>query len=91
MNLKSTRRNFLGALASTLAWLSLPTFAQNSNPPGQRKKGGQGGGRGRRGAEDYVLPPELAAFSWLSLVLGRVTDKSVTVSAVAKENDRRIF
>jgi len=90
----SNRRKFLGALASTLAWLSLPSFAQDNNPP-RKKKGGQGGGggggRGRRGAQDYVLPLELAAFSWLSLVLGRVTDRSVTVSAVAKENIEGFF
>ena len=48
----TNRRKFLGALASALAWLSLPAFAQN-NEPGQRKRGGRGGGgRGRRG----VLP-----------------------------------
>ena len=88
MKLLPTRRKFLGLLAATFGWLSLPVFAQN-NPPGQRRKGGPGGGgggRGRRGADEYALPPELAAFNRLSLVLGRVTDKSVTVSAVAKEN-----
>ena len=91
MNFKTHRRKFLGLLVSTLAWLSLPVFAQN-NPPGQRRKGGQGGGgRGHRGAEDYVLPPELAEFSWLSLVLGRVTDKSVTVSAVVKASVEGFF
>jgi len=89
----TTRRKFLGILSMMLAWHSLPTFAQDNNPPPRRKKGGQGGGGGggRRGAEDYVLPPELAAFNWLSLVLGRVTDKSVTVSAVAKENIEGFF
>ena len=88
----TTRRKFLGLLSSALAWLSWPTFGQDNNPPQRRKKGGQGdGGRGRRDAQDYVLPPELAAFNWLSLVLGRVTEKSVTVSAVAKENIEGIF
>ena len=86
LNCLFNRRQFVGALASTLAWLSLPVFAQNSQP-GQRKRGGPGGqgGRGRQGTEDYVLPPELAAFSWLSLVLGRVSDQSVTVNTLAKE------
>ncbi len=83
MKIFTSRRKFLGLLAATLAWFSLPLAAQN-NQPGQRKKGGQGG-RGRRGAEDYVLPSELAAFNMLSLVLGRVSDRSVTVSALAKE------
>ena len=87
MNFSTNRRKFLGVLASTLAWLSLTVFAQNGEP-GQRKKGG---GRGHHGAEDYVLPPELAAFNWLSLVLGRITDKSVTVSAVAKESSEGYF
>jgi len=86
MKLLSNRRKFLGLLSATLAWFSLPLSAQN-NPPPKRRQGGQGGGgHGHRDAQEYVLPPELAQFSWLSLVLGRVTDKSVTVSAVAKEN-----
>ena len=88
MKLFTTRRRFLGLLASTLACFSLPITAQE-NPPGQRKKGG--GGRGRRGAEDYVLPPELSAFSWLSLVLGRVSDQSVTVNSLAKETIEGFF
>jgi hypothetical protein len=85
------RRKFLGAIASTLAWLSLPVFAQNI-PPGQRRKAGQGGGgRGHWGAEEYVLPPDLAQFSWLSLVLGRVSDQSVTVNSLAKETIEGFF
>ena len=91
MKLLSSRRKFLGLVSATFAWFSLPLAAQNI-PPGQRKKSGQGGGgRGRRDAQEYVLPPELAAFSWLSLVLGRVTEKSVTVSAVARENIEGFF
>jgi hypothetical protein len=82
MNPFFNRRYFIGVLASALAWFSLPLAAQN-NEPGQRRKGG--GGRNRRGADDYVLPPELAAFSWLSLILGRVSDQSVTVNLLAKE------
>ena len=84
MNFSTNRRKFLGALASTLAWLSLPLFAQNGEPSQRKKRGG-------RGAQDYVLPPELAPFNWLSLVLGRVTDKSVTVSAVAKQDIEGFF
>ena len=55
---------------------------------GERKRGGKGGGNGggrRRDIEEFVLPPELAAFSLLSLVLGRASDRSVTVSALARE------
>ena len=84
MKLDFNRRQFFNALAATLAWLSLPAFAQD-NAPVQRKKNGKGGGHGHRGAEDFVLPPELSAFSRLSLVLGRVSDQSATVSALAKE------
>jgi hypothetical protein len=55
-----------------------------TNNPGERKRGGQGGRR-RRDGDEYVLPPELAAFNLLSLVLGRASDRSVTVSALARE------
>ena len=83
MRLFTNRRKFLGILASTLAWFLVSALAQ-TNESGRPKRRGPGGGR-RRSAEDYVLPPELAAFSLLSLVLGRVSDRSVTVSALAKE------
>jgi hypothetical protein len=77
------RRKFLGILAATLAGFLMPAMAQNNEPDRPRRRG-PGGGR-KRGAEDYVLPPDLAAFSLLSLVLGRVSDRSVTVSAMARE------
>jgi hypothetical protein len=83
MNPKTTRRKFLAALTTSLTWISLPVFGQTNSPPAPRK---QGGGRKRRDDRDYVLPAELAAFSWLSLVLGRATERSATVSVVAKEN-----
>ena len=90
MKFATNRRKFIGLLTATLAWFSLPTFGQDND--GQRKKGGNGGGgHNRRDTEDYALPPKLAAFSWLSLVLGRVTDRSVTVSAVAKESLEGFF
>jgi hypothetical protein len=83
MKFQTNRRKFLFLLSSTLAWFFTPALAQNDEPnrPGRH---GPGGGR-RRSAEDYALPPELAAFSLLSLVLGRISDRSVTVSALAKE------
>ena len=89
MKVVTNRRKFLFLLSSTLAWFFTPAMAQNVAPE-KPKRHGQGGGR-RRGADEYVLPPELSAFSWLSLVLGRVTDKSVTVSAVAKESIEGYF
>ena len=83
MTFRPTRRQFLGILASTLIWLRVPAMAQEDNR-GEQERGGKGGRR-RRDAEEYLLPPELAAFGLLSLVLGRASDRSVTVSALAKE------
>jgi hypothetical protein len=82
MKFKTNRRRFLGALGTSLAGLLLPAEAQDNNPDRPRR---HGPGGGRRRAADYVLPPELAAFNWLSLVLGRVTDQSVTVNTLARE------
>ncbi len=84
MNFPANRRRFLGVLASALAWFSLAAPARALNPVPRRRGGG--GGRGGRGGRDYALPPELAAFSLLSLVLGRAGNESVTVSSLAKEN-----
>ncbi len=91
MNNSTNRRKFLSVLACIFAWLALPTCAQQKDDPNRPRRQGPGGGRGRRDAQDYVLPPELAAFSWLSLVLGRVSDYSVTVSALAKETIEGFF
>lgn len=77
------RRTFLGVLASALAWCVMPAMGQ-SNAPNDERRGGKRPRRTRDG-EEYVLPPELATFSLLSLVLGRVSDRAVTVSAMAKE------
>jgi hypothetical protein len=74
-----TRRSFLGIVGSTIAWIAVPGFAQKGG------RGGQGNGGRRRRRDSYELPVDLAAFAELSLVLGRVTDRSVTVSALAKE------
>ncbi len=89
MKFQTNRRKFLFLLSSTLAWFFTPALAQNNEPDRPRRRG-QGGGR-KRGAEDYVLPADLAAFSLLSLVLGRVSDRSVTVSALAKEPMEGLF
>ena len=71
------------------AGLVLPRRWRRNDSTRPRNIGG--GGRGRRGAEDYALPPELSAFSWLSLVLGRVSDQSVTVNSLAKETIEGFF
>ena len=83
MSFFATRRQFLGILASALTWLHAPAMAQEDDR-GKRKRGGKGGRRREDGAQ-YFLPAELAAFGALSLVLGRASDRSVTVSALAKE------
>jgi hypothetical protein len=86
VNPSPNRRTFLGILASAVAWLITPARGQTTQPA-PRQRGGQGGGGGGRGHRDvdYVLPPELKEFALLSLVLGRVSDRSVTVSALSKE------
>jgi hypothetical protein len=84
MNLLNTRRKFLGVLASAFAWLFTPAMAQ-TDYPGQRNRGGKGGGRRRNESEEYSLPPDLASFGLSSLVVGRAGDRSVAVSALAKE------
>ncbi|MGD0090608.1 MAG: metallophosphoesterase [Planctomycetota bacterium] len=79
----SNRRKFLGILGPTLASCLLPAMAEEDDR-GEHKRGGKGGGR-RKDGEEYLLPPELAAFGLLSLVLGRTSGRSATVSALAKE------
>ncbi len=77
----TTRRSFLLLLSSAFAWLAVPARAQSPDPVDA-----PGPGRGpRRRPEDYVLPPELAAFGFLSLVLGRISDRRVTVSALPQQ------
>ena len=85
MTSSTSRRKFLGILTSALAWCVLPLKAQNDDLRERR------GGKQKRRDGDYVLPPELATFSLLSLVLGRVSDRSVTVSTLAKEPTEGFF
>ena len=90
MKLFTNRRKFIRLLAATFGWLVTPSIAQQNNDPNRPRRQGPGG-RGGRNGRDYVLPPELAAFSWLSLVLGRVSDQSVTVNLLAKETIEGFF
>jgi hypothetical protein len=83
MNLQTNRRKFVALLSSVLAWCFTPALAQN-NDLARSVRRGPGGGRGRRD-QDYVLPPELSEFNELSVVLGRINDRSVTVSALPRE------
>jgi hypothetical protein len=60
------------------------------NEYGEPGRGGPGRGLGRR-PDDYALPPELGAFGMLSLVLGRVSDRSITVSVLPGETREGYF
>jgi hypothetical protein len=91
MKLFTTRRGFLALLSAAFGWLLTPAIAQQNPDPNHPRGRGPGGGRGRRDAGDYVLPPELAAFGWLSLILGRVSDQSVTVNSLAKDTIEGFF
>ena len=79
----TNRRKFLGVIASALAWLIVPSRSQEE-PPDNKMRGGKGGHR-KDDNLDYSLPAELSAFAMLSLVLGRISDRSVTASALAAE------
>ena len=83
MGLPTTRRRFLGLLASVLSWPLATATAQDGNQA-DRKPAGRGK-RLRNGGDEYALPAELAEVRAISLVLGRASDRSVTVSALAKE------
>jgi hypothetical protein len=92
MKFKTTRRGFLSLITSALAGLAATGFAQDTGYNPLRPGGGGGGddrgggGRGRqRKPDEYVLPPELSAFAALSLILGRVSGNSVTVSALSRD------
>lgn len=74
-----TRRAFLGIIGAGAAWVATSAFALQGGGDG-RKNGGR-----RRRRDDYALPANLTEFAALSLVLGRPTDKSVTVSVLAKD------
>ena len=72
---QTSRRKFLGILTACLRWIFTPAFGQWNDQK-----------RDRRRPTDFELPTELAEFGLLSLVLGRVSDRSVTVSALAKDS-----
>lgn len=80
------RRAFLGMVGGTvgmsLAAMSGDVAAQTR--PGS-DRGGRGEGPGRRGGgEQFVLPAALAEYAELSVVLGRVTDKSIHASVLSR-------
>ena len=77
MEFTSDRRTFLGTAAVALPGIGLLTTSEAD----AQKKGGAG----------YVLPADLSGFNALSLILGRVGDKSATVSVLAKEKTEGFF
>jgi Calcineurin-like phosphoesterase len=83
MKLEISRRQLLVLLASFPAWYAFNAFAQS-------KRGGQGRG-GKQKRADYNLPIDLAEFAGLSLVLGRVSNNSVTISALSREGHEAYF
>lgn len=82
MSLITTRRSFLGILACGLSWPLAAATAQNGNRD-ERKPGGRSK-RGKDG-DEYTLPARLAEVGAISLVLGRVSDRSVSVSVLTQE------
>ncbi len=81
MNHPTNRRNFIGILACSLAALFKPVLAQGG---GRKDKNDAKGGKRRREG-DFALPSSLAAYGLLSVVLGRVSNRSVVISAMANE------
>lgn len=79
------RRQFLGLLGLSFGWA---WSARGAETPAESKgKGGKkGGGKGKGGEAkgDFVLPTALNAHHELNVVLGRPTDKAITVSLLAK-------
>lgn len=87
MKTEITRRNLIAALGSFPVWFAASSFAQGG-------KRGQGKGQGRGGKQrhsDYNLPDDLAEFAGLSLVLGRVSNHSITISALSREGHDAYF
>jgi hypothetical protein len=84
------RRHFLGLLALTCGWTMVSAAEGDKKGKGGGGKGGGGGddqsrARGPAFQGEYVLPEALAEFSRLSVVLGRASDKTVTLSLLAAE------
>jgi hypothetical protein len=84
MNPRTTRRQFLGALAAAGA-LATTGWSQ------QRDREPRANSRRDRRSENFALPGELAEFARVSLVLGRVTDRAVTLSALSRETVEAYF
>jgi len=84
MKVDISRRTLIAALASLPFWGISNALGQGGGKRGQGRGGGQGGGRKKRRTE-YKLPNELAEYASLSIILGRISKHSVTISALATE------
>ena len=84
------RRDFVAMLSAGIALSGHPfrsLLAQNEKA-GDRNVGGDQPHRDQPGhpsENENVLPDELKSYALLSLVLGRISDRSVTVSTVSQE------
>ena len=76
------RRQFLGLLGLTFGWAFSSRAAEA--PAEIKGKGGKKGGGKGAGAGVFALPSSLAEYNDLNVVLGRPTDKTITVSLLAK-------
>jgi len=83
MKLVTGRRTFLSMLVSAIGWCCLPARGQTRASYGSWRSGKDPGHK--RDADNYLLPRELAEFGLVSLVLGRVSNHSVTVSTLATD------
>jgi predicted phosphodiesterase len=68
--------------------LASPAVGQEATPPQREERRAQRTGKQGRpkgGAAEHTLPPDVVALGRLSLVLGRPTDKAVTVSVLSSD------
>lgn len=82
MKFEATRRQLLALLASFAQWCT------NSARSQEKKRNGNGGGQGAGGTQKhggYALPADLADYASCSIVMGRISDRAVTLSALAPE------
>ena len=91
MKFFTNRRKFIALLSATFGWLLTPAIAQQKQRSQPATTHGPGGGRGRRTRKIMCCRRNWRHSVGLSLVLGRVSDHSVTVSSLAKETIEGFF